>query len=142
MARQAKFLLFALPLAAVACFTSCAGREVASSVSPDGRCRVTVRQWSSSPFSLDPGVLIEGRCGWRGYEVLKLDDWPVEQGEFAWSQDSQRVGIVICTHKVLGFDFKRGQRSDRAPEAQLVAGRVRKRGPANENRGRGCWSAP
>jgi len=142
MARRAKSVRTALLLAAASCLTACAGREVASSLSPDGRCRVSVRQWSSNPFSLDPGVLIEGRCGWRGYEILKSDDWPVEQAEFAWSPDSQRVGIVICRYKLLGFDFERGLRADRTPETQLVAQRVRKRGPANDNRPRDCWSVP
>lgn len=139
MARRAKSLRPALLRAAASCLTDCAGREVASSLSPDGRCRVSVRQWSSNPFSLDPGVLIEGRCGGRGYEILKLDDWPAYQGEFAWSLDSQRVGIVICYYKELGFDFERGTRSDRIPETQLAAERIRRRGSANKQRASDCW---
>jgi len=129
----------AVLLAALCGLGACAGREVASSVSPDGRCRVSVRQWSGNPFSIEPGVLIQGRCGWRGYEILKLDGWPVHQGEFAWSPDSRRVGIVICNHKVLGFDFEHGIRADQSPEAQLAEDRIRKRGSANKKLPRDCW---
>lgn len=136
MPRQATV---AVMLAALCALSGCAGREVVSSVSPDGRCRVTVRHWSSNPFSLDPGALIEGRCGWRGYEILKMDDWPVYQGEFEWSPDSKRVGIIICYRKELGFDFERGTRSDRVPETRLAAERIRKRGSTNKKRARDCW---
>jgi hypothetical protein len=135
---MARLTLPALLLAGVCGFTGCAGHEVARSVSPDGRCRVTVRQWSSNPFSLDPGVWIEGRCGWRRHEILKMDDWPVNRGEFAWARDSRRVGIAICAFKPLGFDFDRGRRDDQAPEVKLAAERLLTHGGVRRQP-RDCW---